>query len=65
MVENICDLKLQRNWYMHEAKETSTSLSLSEVKNDLLPLKLVGSLSDQVAKLAKIATMKYKDFSVA
>lgn len=56
MEGSVCDLRLHRHKYMHELNKTSTSLS--GVDNDLLPLKLVGSLSDQVAHLIKNMAMK-------
>lgn len=56
MEDNIHDLKLQHDRYLHEVKKPSTSLS--RVKNILLPLKLVGSIFDQVAHLVRVVSMK-------
>lgn len=58
---NIHNLMLQRDMYMHESKEAFTSLY--GVKNILIPLKFVGSFSDQVAYLVRVVAVKYQAFS--
>lgn len=62
MKDNVHDLELQRDKYLHEAKEAFASLS--GVKNVLLPLKLTGSFSDQVAQLVRIVAMKDQALSI-
>lgn len=56
MEDSVFDLRLHRHKYMHELNKASTSLS--GVENDLLPLNLFDSLSDQVAHLIKNIAMK-------
>lgn len=47
---------------MHEVEKTSTSLT--GVESDLLPLKLVVSLSDRVTHLVKNVPMKNQDMVI-
>lgn len=61
MKDIIYELMIQLDRYMNEEKELSTSLSM--VKNVLVPLKLSGSLSDQVANLVRIVALKDQDLS--
>lgn len=56
MNDNVRDLKHHWDKYLYKVKISYTSLF--KVDNALLPLKLVGSLSDQVARLVKTAVMK-------
>lgn len=62
MKDNIRDLKLKWDRYLHEVKEASTSLS--RVNNVLIPLKLAGSLFGQVAHLVKTVVMKNQALSI-
>lgn len=62
MEDNTCDLKLQRDRCLHKSKEVPTFLS--EVKNDLFPLKFVGPPFDQVSELVRTMEMKDQVVSV-
>lgn len=57
MEDIIYNLKVQQERYPHKAMEAYTALS--RVKDDFLPLKLIGSLYDQMAQLVR--TMEMKD----
>lgn len=61
MKDNIRELKLQQDRYIHEVNKAFTSLSGG--KNTLLPLKLTSSLSDEMTHLVRIVAMKNQALS--
>lgn len=54
--ESVHDLKLQRDKYLEEVNKAFIYLTGED--NDLLPLKLVHSLPDQMAHMVKIMAIK-------